>query len=163
MAQNIYDNPTFFAGYKHLRETASGLNEVLEQPALRALLPDLAEISVLDLGCGMGQFARYCIDRGAAQVVGVDVSERMLEVARSENAHPQIDYLRAALEDLQLPEARFDLVVSSLTLHYVEDYAGLVRKVHGWLRPGGAFLFSVEHPISTAYKPMQGWIKDAQG
>lgn len=161
--QNIYDDPDFFAGYRHLRETGSGLNEVLEQPALRALLPTLKGRRILELGCGMGQFARWCIEQGAAEVTGVDVSARMLEIARQENRHPQITYLQEPLETLQQPEAHFDLIVSSLALHYIEDYAEVTRRVFDWLRPGACFVFSVEHPITSAEKQSLGWIRDEAG
>lgn len=51
MPQNIYDNPDFFAVYDSLRETGSGLNEALEQPAFRRLLPpEITGLRVLDLG-----------------------------------------------------------------------------------------------------------------
>jgi ubiquinone/menaquinone biosynthesis C-methylase UbiE len=161
--QNIYDDPDFFTGYKQLRDTASGLNEVLEQPALRAMLPDLAGTSVLELGCGMGQFARWCVEQGASHVCGVDVSEKMLAVARRENALPQITYVRSAIEELRMPDMQFDLVVSSLALHYVEDYTAAAVNVHDWLKPRGVFLFSVEHPLCTASMSAQGWVKDEQG
>jgi SAM-dependent methyltransferase len=161
--QNIYDNPDFFAGYKNLRDTQSGLNEVLEQPALRALLPALSGLAVLELGCGMGQFARYCAEQDAAKVVGVEVSEKMLEVARAENSPEGVTYLHAAIETVELPPAHFDLAVSSLALHYIEDYADAVRRVHSWLKPGGIFVFSVEHPIATAKAVMDGWVRDEAG
>jgi SAM-dependent methyltransferase len=162
--QNIYDDPEFFAGYKHLRDTRSGLNEVLEQPALRALLPELGGLAVLELGCGMGAFARYCAEQGGARrVVGVEVSERMLEVARQQNAHERVVYVQAPMETVSLPEASFDLAVSSLALHYIGDYAAVVRRVHSWLKPGGLFVFSVEHPLVTAQAKMQGWVKDDEG
>lgn len=163
MPQNIYDDPDFFAGYKHLRDTASGLNEVLEQPALHALLPALKGLRVLELGCGMGQFARWCIAQGAAYVTGIDVSTKMLEVAQQENAHPQIEYIHDPIEELRQPHAHFDVVVSSLALHYVEDYPGVVQRVQDWLKPEGSFVFSVEHPLCTASQNFQGWIKDAEG
>lgn len=162
-AQNIYDDARFFAGYSKLRETGAGLNDVLEQPALHRLLPPLVGWRVLDLGCGMGQFARYCREQGARRVLGVDVSEKMLEVARQQTADPGITYRRADLETLDgLPDQGFELVVSSLTLHYVVDYAGLLRRIAGWLAPGGVLAFSIEHPLTTANKP-NGWVRDAQG
>jgi SAM-dependent methyltransferase len=163
MPQNIYDDPTFFAGYKNLRDTRSGLNEVLEQPALRALLPALEGLSVLELGCGMGQFARYCAEQGADPVVGLEISERMLEIARRENAAANITYFHEPMETAIFSDDTFDLVVSSLAIHYVEDYPGLVRRVYGWLKPRGRFIFSVEHPICTARKQMSGWVKEDQG
>lgn len=163
MPQNIYDDPTFFAGYRHLRETGTGLNDVLEQPALRKLLPDLAGKQVLELGCGMGQFAFWCVTQNAAQVTAVDVSEKMLTVARETNADPRVTYRHAPIENLELPGLRVDVVVSSLALHYVEDYAAVVRAVHDWLTPGGSFIFSVEHPLCTAILRDGGWVKDDDG
>lgn len=57
--QNIYDDPDFFAGYKQLRTQGTGLNDVLELPALLSLLPTtLKDLRVLYLGCGSGDFAR---------------------------------------------------------------------------------------------------------
>lgn len=56
--QNVYDNPDFFEGYKTLRQNDFGLNGALELPAIRALLPELGHLYVLDLGSGFGDFAR---------------------------------------------------------------------------------------------------------
>jgi len=61
------------------------------------------------------------------------------------------------------PAERFDLVVSSLAFHYVEDYAGLVRRIAGWLAPGGVLVYSTEHPIYTAVDPATGWALDSDG
>jgi SAM-dependent methyltransferase len=59
--------------------------------------------------------------------------------------------------------ARSDLVVSSLALHYVADYGGILARVSRWLRPGGYLAFSCEHPICTARDPMTGWLPLAEG
>jgi SAM-dependent methyltransferase len=67
------------------------------------------------------------------------------------------------MEELAFPAQRFDLVVSSLAFHYVDDYAGLVKRIAGWLAPGGVLAFSTEHPIFTARLPGDGWIVDADG
>jgi len=164
MKQNAYDNETFFEGYKNLRETGSGLNDVLEQPAIRSLLPNLSGLNVLDLGCGMGQFASYSADSGANWVVGVDISEKMLEYARAHHASDNIEYIKMAVEDARFPENSFDLIMSSLVMHYVADYTGLLKNVYRWLRPGGKFAYSCEHPIVTAKLPNCGhWVKDAEG
>jgi SAM-dependent methyltransferase len=86
-------------------------------------------------------------------VVGVDVSERMLALARSERAHPRVTYLRQSMEETDFPPQRFELVVSSLAFHYVRDYRGLVGRIGRWLAPGGVLVFSTEHPIYTARAP----------
>ncbi|MCP3776441.1 class I SAM-dependent methyltransferase [Paenibacillus sp. MZ04-78.2] len=130
MKQNIYDNETFFEGYRHLRETESGLNDVLEQPALRGLLPALKDLSILELGCGMGHFSKYCIEHGAGRVVGTDISAKMLDTAKRLHVHEKIEYRLSAMEDLDFPAHTFDLAVSSLALHYVEPYKEVVSKVY---------------------------------
>ena len=56
----------------------------------------------------------------------------------------------------------FDVVFSSLAIHYLTDFPAFVEKVRGWLKPGGDFVFSVEHPIFTAYGN-QDWYYDEQG
>jgi SAM-dependent methyltransferase len=151
-AQNIYDDPAFFAGYANLPRSRSGLAAVYEWPAFQRLLPaSLHGKRMLDLGCGLGYFAREARARGASEVIGVDLSERMLAAASAATGDPGIVYVRAALEDYAPDAAAFDLVVSSLALHYVADYRGLVQRVATWLVPGGRFAFSVEHPIFTAH------------
>ncbi len=161
--QNIYDDPEFLAGYAQLERFGPGWTKAMEHPHLMALLPDLAGRRVLDLGCGAGQLAFHLAERGAAEVVGVDLSECMLELARSERGHPRVSYLRAAMEDVEFAPAHFDLVVSSLAFHYVADYGRLARRIAGWLAPGGVLVYSTEHPIYTARDPADGWVLDGEG
>lgn len=164
MRQNIYDDPRFFEGYRRMREGSSTMNELVEQPALRACLPALEGLDVLELGCGMGHMSVYLAERGVARVLATDASERMLRVARRDRAHERVEYSRCAMEDLEFDDGNFDLVVGSLCVHYVEDYPALVRKVARWLKPGGRFVYSVEHPMATAPKdPERDWVEDGEG
>jgi ubiquinone/menaquinone biosynthesis C-methylase UbiE len=126
-------------------------------------LPEVAGQRVLDLGCGAGQLSCYLAEVGAAEVIGVDLSERMLELARTERAHPRVTYLRAAIEEVDFAPDRFELVVSSLALHYVADYPALVRRVARWLVAGGVLVYSTEHPVYTAHDPAAGWVLDGDG
>ena len=156
MTQNIYDDPEFFEGYSRLGRSIEGLEGAAEWPALKALLSELRSLRVLDIGCGFGWFCRWARQQGAAAVLGIDVSEKMLARAIATTTDAAITYLRADIECAELPRAAFDLAYSSLALHYVEDLGGLLAKVHRALAPGGQLVFSVEHPIFTA--PMQpGW------
>ncbi|HEX7216192.1 MAG TPA: class I SAM-dependent methyltransferase [Methylomirabilota bacterium] len=161
--QNIYDDERFFAGYSSLERFGPGWQQAMEHHDLLALLPPIPGRRVLDLGSGAGQLAHHLATRDAAEVVAVDLSERMLERARAEWAHPRVTYRRDAMERLAFEPARFDLVVSSLALHYVEDYAGLVARIAGWLAPGGVLVYSTEHPIYTARLPGEGWVVDQAG
>jgi ubiquinone/menaquinone biosynthesis C-methylase UbiE len=161
--QNIYDNPDFFIAYSNLRAEGSGLNEVLEQPALWSMLPkSLAGLRVLDLGCGFGDFARKARRAGASCVLGIDCSERMLARAEESTTDPHIQYCRMSIEELQCEAHHFDLVISSLAIHYVRDYRSVIRRIATALKKGGRLLFSVEHPICTSMA-QQKWILDDSG
>jgi ubiquinone/menaquinone biosynthesis C-methylase UbiE len=162
MTQNIYDDVEFFAGYSRLRRSVEGLDGAPEWPALRALLPDLSGRNVLDLGCGFGWFCRWAHQQGAAHVSGIDVSEKMLARGRAATQNSAITYTRADMEQLELSAGSFDLVYSSLALHYVENIRGLLSQACRSLVPGGALVFSVEHPIFTA-PSHPGWSLDAGG
>ena len=162
MAQNIYDDPEFFAGYSRLRRSVEGLYGAPEWPALRAMLPAVRGLRVVDLGCGFGWFCRWAREAGAAAVLGLDLSEAMLARARAMTADPAIAYRRADLEDLDLPEAGFDLAYSALALHYIEDLPGLLARLRRALVPGGRLVASLEHPILTA-PGRAGWSVDVEG
>lgn len=150
MAQNVYDNEDFFKEYAQLERSIKGLAGAAEWPAIRALLPDLHGRSILDLGCGYGWFCRFAIESGASKVLGVDISEKMLEKAKTFAGSSAITYKRADLESLELERESFNLVYSSLALHYVENLNKLMEEVYKSLLPGGSLVISIEHPIYTA-------------
>jgi SAM-dependent methyltransferase len=162
VTQNIYDDEEFFTAYSRLPRSVEGLERAPEWPTLRALLPDLLGRDVVDLGCGFGWFCRWARQQGAARVLGIDVSEKMLARAAAETPDAAVTYTRADMERLALPPASFDLVYSSLALHYVQNLEELVWAVRQALVDNGHLVFSVEHPIFTA--PTQpGWTLDAAG
>ena len=161
MKQNIYDDPVFFAGYQALRKNEAGLNAAIEEPAVRSVLPDLTAMTILDLGSGGGEFCRFARARGAVSVRGVDISARMLAEAKIRTGDSGITYIKGAIEDYPIDGNAFDLIVSRLTLHYIKDYRGVVLAAFHGLREGGAFVFSVEHPICTAL--LHGWQEDKNG
>ncbi|MBZ9796194.1 class I SAM-dependent methyltransferase [Mesorhizobium sp. ES1-4] len=162
MAQNIYDQPDFFAGYSQLGRSVKGLDGAAEWPALRAMLPDVAGLRIVDLGCGFGWFCRWAHEQGAGDVLGLDLSEKMLAGARAAGPDTGITYERADLDQLSLPRGGFDLAYSSLALHYVEDVERLFSTVHQALSPRGRFVFSTEHPIYMA-PTNPGWSIDGEG
>lgn len=162
MKENKYDCEAFFQKYSQMERSKKGLQGAAEWGALQKILPDFLGKSVLDLGCGYGWHCRYAADHGAEHVLGTDISEKMLAVAREKNSSPRIEYRRVPMENLRFPEQTFDVVFSSLAFHYVEDFVSLAACIARWIKKGGAFVFSVEHPVFTACGT-QDWYRDADG
>lgn len=162
MKENKYDDTAFFEKYSQMDRSKKGLSGAGEWRELQKLLPDFAGKRVLDLGCGYGWHCEYAAEHGAKSVIGVDLSQKMLEVAQQKRTHANITYRCLAIEDVEEPAESCDVILSSLAFHYVEDYRGCVKNIARMLRPGGAFVFSAEHPVFTAYGT-QDWYYDAQG
>ncbi len=162
MKENKYDEPSFFEQYEKMLRSQLGLQGAGEWHALKNMLPDFKDKNVLDLGCGFGWHCRYAVENGAKSVTGIDLSERMLAKAKEINSLEGIQYERKALEDLEYPAEKFGIILSSLTLHYVESFDPLIQNIYQWLAPGGYFVFSVEHPVFTA-EGSQDWNYDAEG
>ncbi|MBR6296580.1 MAG: class I SAM-dependent methyltransferase [Treponema sp.] len=149
--QNIYDNEKFYENFAGLRAKELNFNDVIETPIISAMLPDLNGKKVLDIGCGMGQHAMQYAKSGAASVLGIDISEKMLTYARENNSAENIRYRRLAFEDLNQLDEKFDVITSSLAFDYVEDFGSLMKEIYGMLNENGYCVFSMSHPIATAY------------
>lgn len=162
MQENKYDDNPFFERYAQMERSQKGLAGAGEWPAFQQLLPDFKGQDVLDLGCGYGWHCRYAAEHGARAVLGVDLSEKMLQRANEINLLPGITYRRQPIETLAFPTAKWDTVISSLAFHYVAAYDTLCQHIHHWLKPGGSLVFSVEHPAFTA-QGIQDWHYDATG
>jgi cyclopropane fatty-acyl-phospholipid synthase-like methyltransferase len=157
MKENKYDDIEFFHKYGEMPRSIGGLEAAGEWPALKQILPDFNNKNVLDLGCGYGWHCRYAIENNARMVVGVDISVKMLEKAKSMTKEENIQYIRKSIEEIEFTENSFDIIISSLAFHYIESYNELIKKIYKWLNKNGNFIFSIEHPIFTAYGN-QDWI-----
>ncbi|WP_226530247.1 class I SAM-dependent methyltransferase [Metabacillus niabensis] len=162
MKQNKYDDEHFFSAYEKMPRSVKGLEGAGEWHVLKALMPDLKNKNVLDLGCGFGWHCRYVREQEASSVIGVDISEKMLQKARENTDDPLISYLKMPIEEINFTDDQFDVVISSLAFHYIKSFEEICKKVYKCLRPGGTFLFSVEHPIFTSRND-QDWYYDEQG
>ncbi len=122
-------------------------NAHYDRPAVLGLVGDVRGLQVLDAGCGPGIYAEELVDRGAS-VVGVDVSDDMVELAQRRLGQ-RAGILKADLaEPLPFGDAAFDLVVCALAIHYVADTAATLREFHRVLRPGGRAVLSTQHPTT---------------
>ena len=152
MKQNVYDNKIFFSEYQKMRSEDINANNLIEKPNFRDLIPDLTGKRVLDLGCGNGELAVYCLEHGASQVVGIDISQNMINVAK-QNKDPRLTFLKMAMEDLPNLQGRFDVILSSLAFHYIKDFDKLIEDIRRHLTDNGVLIFSQEHPMATCFVP----------
>ena len=97
-------------------------------------------MTVLELGCGTGYFTQE-LARSGADVVAIDVSPELLEIARSNCSAPNVRYQIENAYALSYPEAVFDSVVGSSVLHHLEIAAAL-RNIYLVLKPGGTIYFT---------------------
>ena len=81
----IYDDTEFFNAYAAMGRSQKGLEGAGEWHELKKLFPNLEGKSVLDLGCGYGWHSRYCVQKGASQVLGIDASSKMINEARTKS------------------------------------------------------------------------------
>lgn len=139
-------------------------SELLEKPAMQKLLPDVRGKKVLEIGCGIGNNCMEFVEKGALRVLALDSSMRILETARRENHHRDIEYLNLEAEKLHEIHETFDVVYSSLVFQYIEDFEKLVVDISDRLKKDGILLFSQEHPIITASSGKNlGWNYDEKG
>lgn len=137
-------------------------NGLLERPALRSLIPgSLTGAVVLDAGCGSGAQAQWLLDQGA-EVVGIDVSPRMIEEAER-RCRGRGRFLVADLaKPLPLEPTSLDGITCSLALHYVADWSVPLRSFASALRPGGWAVISVDHPFGPPLPGQQGGYFDTE-
>lgn len=111
---------------------------------------------VLDVGAGEGQVARVAAGTGARRVVGIDPVAAQVSVGRSRGGG--VLYGRGEAGALPFPAAAFDAVIACLVFEHITDTDGALAEVGRVLRPGGRFLFFLNHPLLQA--PGSGWIDD---
>lgn len=124
------------------------------------ILPLIAEHlpaagTMLDVGCGEGQVARVAAEHGL-EVVGVDPAHTQVLVARERAGGPS--YQQGSATGLGIADESVDVVVACLVFEHIDDVDGALAEVARVLRPGGRFLFLLNHPLLQT--PGSGWIDD---
>ncbi|UCD91670.1 MAG: methyltransferase domain-containing protein [Methanobacteriota archaeon] len=146
-------NPIALEAYEKLAERYAALSETkfenafVERPATISLLPEIEGKRVLDAGCGPGIYSEWLTSHGA-QVVAIDVSPKMLELARQRLPNS----VEIRLADLDKPldfleDESFDIVLCPLVLDYVENMEDLFAEFHRILLKSGVLVFSMGHPF----------------
>ena len=118
----------------------------LEKPAMQKLVPKRLGAEVLLLGCGSGEEIETlrAANLDIAYLQGLDQASGLIDYAKLN--YPEYTFVSSALEDW-VPERTYDLIYSSLTFHYVEEWSKLFAKLSQALKDDGELLFSVQHPV----------------
>lgn len=146
VAQHLYDQ----TAARWSRQQPSSLSDYTARPRMMELCAPVSGLRVLDLGCGEGYVSRMLAQAGAASVLGLDVSPRMIALAQAaEQAQPLgIRYDTVDAAHWACEPGSFDLVVAVFLFNYlkVEAMQQTMARVHQALVPGGRFIFAVPHP-----------------
>jgi len=123
--RNEYDNESIFAEYAKMPRSREGLSAAGEWHQLKPLFPELRGKSVLDLGCGYGWHCQFAAQQGAAAVLGIDASRKMIEEAERRNAGHGIQYQVCGIDAYAYPENTWDCVM----VGYQQPGAGIPEGV----------------------------------
>lgn len=148
--EQFYSDPQAVKQYIETRDKGLSRNELIEEKSFVTLIENIASASCLDLGCGYGHYCEFLAKKGA-HVIGIDKAPLMIQEAKKRlSPLYDISYFVEDMQEVVYPDEAFDLVISNLALHYIRDISSLLLKVHQWLKKGGHFVFTIEHPIFTA-------------
>lgn len=148
--ENVYDDEKFFQSYQGMRSEEVNANNLIENPIIKKMMPDLKGKSILDLGCGDGNMDKYFVQKGAKNVYAIDISKNMIDTAKTQNFDEKIVYEVRKMEEISAIKQKFDIIYSSLAFHYVEDFDKMIDDITNLLNKNGILLFSQENPLLTA-------------
>jgi len=144
----FYDDPRAFERYQQPESTVSDPTFVMEESALMEEIGSVEGLRVVDLGCGDAAIGAVLLNAGCGRYLGIDGSANMVQAARATLRDTSGEVIQGDIEDFAAPTNAFDLVVSRLALHYVEDLGPVLRAC---LSPVGRVVFTVVHPVITAH------------
>lgn len=130
-------------------ETGDVYHRTYLNPVVLKMLGEVEGERVLDLACGQGYFSRLLQKKGA-EVVGVDLSGKLIAIARQRNKglKKPIEYFVSDASKLPfLEDSSFDLVVSNMSFHDIKGIEGTVEECSRVLKKDGKLVFSIPHPL----------------
>lgn len=147
---------------KLVRRGYDRCRNLTNSPAFFKMLPNVTNLTGLDIGCGEGYNTRIAAKKGA-KLIAIDISEKFIEYAKeAEEKEPLgIKYQVSNAIDLPFPDNNFDFIIATMSLMDIADHEKALKEAFRVLKPKGFFQFSISHPI-TSNSPWE-WVQDEKG
>ncbi|TAA72491.1 class I SAM-dependent methyltransferase [Planococcus salinarum] len=147
---SVYEERDFLENFLKRRSRKDSPNNAIEGPAIDLLLASVEGADILDLGCGDGTYGNELLARGAGSYTGVEGAAAMVELAASRLLSPKGAVIHSSLENFEYPANRYDVVLSRMVIHYIDNIEKLFASISQTMKKEGKFVFSVQHPLITA-------------
>jgi len=144
----IYDKVSKHYFNRRKDKSRFDYNRDIEVPAILKLIGNVKNKTLLDMGCGFGDHAKKLSKKGAKKIIGFDISKKLIAIANKQNiSNCKFEYGNLD-KKLKYKNNSFDIVYSSLAIHYIKNLSQLFKEVNRVLKQGGIFVFSTGHPIA---------------
>lgn len=128
-------------------ETGDPLHQYMIDPEISEMLGNVSGKIILDAGCGNGYWVRRLAGH-ADKVVGIDNSSKLINDAKSaQNLSNTEYYVADLLKGIDLPDLYFDIILSSMVLHYLSNIKNAAAEFNRMLKQGGQVVIAIQHPI----------------
>lgn len=151
MTSNIESFSKIAKFYSDEFEEESPFNSYYERPRMIKLIDNIENECVLDAGCAGGWYSEKLLQKGA-KVTSIDINEKMLELAKKRIFDKKLnDNSKILFQDLNqklsFKKDSFDMILSSLTIHYIKNLENVLKEFQRILKPNSPLLFSTHHPF----------------
>ncbi|WP_141603979.1 class I SAM-dependent methyltransferase [Terrilactibacillus laevilacticus] len=123
------------------------------------LFNDVSNKNILEIGCGSGHSLVYFAKKGANELWGLDLSTIQIETAQKLHTEKHIEsylFVSPMENDPGIPHSHFDIVFSIFALGWTTDLPKTLKNIYDYLKPGGSFIFSWEHPLYSRLNYEEG-------
>jgi len=161
LSHDVYNDKSFAKSYAEKIEY-NAHNALYERPATLSLLPDVNGKTVLDAGCGPGAYTEWLVEKGA-KVTAIDYSDEMLTHVRNRvGNNVRVMNVNMNKEMSFFNDEEFDVIVSSMVLHYIRDWRHVFNEFNRILKAEGELVFSIHHPFMEFALHPEGSYYDTQ-